>query len=89
MTELQYLGHACFLISTEKLNILIDPFIKDNPKCSVKMNDLKDIDVILVTHGHSDHLGDALEIAERNGSRIISVFELAQQLGENAVGMNI
>lgn len=89
MTELNYIGHSSFLIKTGKLNILIDPYIKGNPKSSVKISDLKNIDVILVTHGHSDHLGDAVEIAERNSSKIICVFELSKFLGENAVGMNI
>jgi L-ascorbate metabolism protein UlaG (beta-lactamase superfamily) len=89
MVELQYLSHSCFLINTGNLNILIDPFIKDNPKSPVKVNDLKNIDVILVTHGHSDHLGDAIEIAERNSSKIICIFELANLIGDNAVGMNI
>lgn len=89
MAELQYLGHSCFLINTGSLNILIDPFITENPKSPVKLSDMKDIDVILVTHGHSDHLGDAIEIAERNAAKIICIFELANLLGDNAVGMNI
>jgi L-ascorbate metabolism protein UlaG (beta-lactamase superfamily) len=89
MAELQYLGHSCFLIETGNMNILIDPYIKGNPKSPVKIKDLRNIDVILVTHGHDDHLGDAVEIAERNGSKIIAIFELANLLGENAIGMNI
>jgi L-ascorbate metabolism protein UlaG (beta-lactamase superfamily) len=89
MPNLQYLGHSCFLITADKTRILIDPYIKDNPKCAVKIEDLKSVDLILVTHGHSDHLGDAAEIAERYGSKIICIFELANLLGKNTVPMNI
>jgi L-ascorbate metabolism protein UlaG (beta-lactamase superfamily) len=89
MAELQYLGHACFLLKTKSLNILIDPYIRGNPKAPVKVSDLKNIDVILVTHAHQDHIGDAVDIAERNDAKIICVFELSKFLGENAIGMNI
>jgi L-ascorbate metabolism protein UlaG (beta-lactamase superfamily) len=88
MAELHYLGHSAFLLKTDKLNILIDPFIKGNKFSPVTVDKLKDIDVILVTHGHDDHLGDAVEIAKRNESKIICIFDLVKRV-KNAVPMNI
>jgi L-ascorbate metabolism protein UlaG (beta-lactamase superfamily) len=88
MAELHYLGHSTFLIKSDKLNILIDPFITGNKSCSTDLDKLKNIDVILVTHGHDDHLGDAVEIAKRNQSKIICLYDLTSKL-KNAVTMNI
>lgn len=88
MAELHYLGHSAFLLKTDKLNILIDPFIKGNKFSPVTVDKLKDIDVILVTHGHDDHLGDAVEIAKRNESKIICIFDLVEKV-KNAVPMNV
>jgi L-ascorbate metabolism protein UlaG (beta-lactamase superfamily) len=70
------------------MNILIDPFITGNKLCSTDLDKLKNIDVILVTHGHEDHLGDTVEIAKRNQSKIICIYDLADKL-KDAVTMNI
>ncbi len=89
---IEYLGHSAFNIITEEgLNILIDPFISSNPACSTPVESLKP-DVILVTHGHSDHFGDTLEIANNSGATVIATHEIAlfvQKQGLNAIGMNI
>ncbi|WP_297216537.1 metal-dependent hydrolase [Thermoplasma sp.] len=76
-------GHACFSIEGKK-NVLIDPFIKDNPVAKVKLEDLNP-DLILVTHGHYDHAADAVAIAKRTGSPILSVFELSEIFKESGV----
>ncbi|WP_455645856.1 metal-dependent hydrolase [Methanosphaera sp.] len=90
--KIEYLGHAAFkIISEEGLNILIDPFISSNPSCSTPVELLKP-DVILVTHGHMDHFGDTLEIANNSGATVIATHELAnfvEKQGLNAIGMNI
>lgn len=70
-------GHACFEIKTTGGNILIDPFLSGNPQADVKPEDLIDVAAVLVTHGHRDHLGDALSIARTTGATIISTAELA------------
>lgn len=74
--KIKYLGHSAFLIKTDKLNVLIDPFIKDNPKCPITLNDLPKIDYIFVTHGHSDHLGDTAIIAKKYNSTVICNHEI-------------
>lgn len=88
--KITYLGHASFLIESGK-KILIDPFLSGNPKSTVKPSEIK-TDIILVTHGHGDHLGDTIEIAKNTGVKVITIHEIQQFLlkqGINAIGMNI
>lgn len=77
LMKIKYLGHSAFHIESEGLNILIDPFIKDNPLCPVTLKDLPKIDYIFVTHGHSDHLGDTISIAREHMSTVICNFEIS------------
>ena len=84
-------GHAAFLIKSTKGNILIDPFLSENPVSPVKPKDLTDIDLILVTHGHNDHIGDTIEIAQRTGAKVVSIYEIALYLskfGIDTIGLN-
>ncbi len=86
-----WLGHSCFQIDTAGKTILIDPFISDNPAATVLAEDL-DPDIIAVTHGHGDHLGDTADIAKRTGCTVVCIHELSQYLrskGVNTAGMNI
>ncbi|SHI73125.1 metal-dependent hydrolase [Desulfofundulus thermosubterraneus] len=88
--KVTFLGHAAFLLEGEA-KVLIDPFITGNPVATVRVEDLHP-DLILVSHGHGDHLGDAIEIAKRSGATVVSVFELASycsRQGALAHGMHI
>lgn len=76
----QYLGHSCFLISTPKARILIDPFLTGNPQAAAQADDIR-CDYILISHAHADHYGDAVSIAKRNGATIIAPYELALHAG--------
>jgi len=80
MAKLTYHGHACFSLEDDTYHVLIDPFLSGNPLADVKPEDLKPTH-ILVTHGHGDHLGDALELAKANGALIIAPNELAIYCG--------
>ena len=72
MTKFQFLGFSTFLLTTDdNTTILIDPYIDDNPKVSIKTDDLPKIDLILLSHGAFDHMQDAPKIAKRDGSKII------------------
>lgn len=72
-------GHSCFELQSGEHTIIIDPFLKGNPKAEVSADKIK-VEAILLTHGHSDHVGDALEIAKNNDATIIAPFELAMLL---------
>jgi len=87
--KITWLGHSAFLLEAEK-KVLIDPFISGNPAAPCSSEEL-DPDIIAVTHGHSDHLGDTIEIGARTGCRIISIHEVANYIkskGVFAEGMN-
>ncbi len=82
-------GHACFELDGSK-NVLIDPFITGNPVAKVKPQELNP-DILLITHGHEDHIGDAVEIAKRSRPKIAVIHEIAvflQSNGIDADGMN-
>ena len=77
--KITYLSHSCFLLETDSHTLIVDPFLKDNPLAQVKPGDIK-CDYVLVTHGHFDHVGDAVEIAKKNNATIISSYEVADWL---------
>ncbi len=84
-------GHACFELDTGKGKLLFDPYLRDNPVASIGPEDVNP-DYILVSHGHFDHLGEAVEIARRTQALIITTAELATKCSEEgaqAHGMHI
>ena len=80
-TRLRWLGHSCLLFESDGKHVLIDPFLTNNPKAAMKAADVP-ADFILISHGHGDHVGDAVEISERTGATIIANFEIATWLQE-------
>ena len=77
--KITWYSHACFLIDTGDSNLLIDPFLTDNPLAPVKADSVE-ADYILVSHGHGDHVGDTVPIAKRTGATVISNFEIQNWL---------
>lgn len=77
--NLRYLGHSCFQLVTEQATILIDPFLTGNPKAAADAATVE-ADVILLTHGHGDHLGNTVAIAERTGAPVVAIVELANEI---------
>jgi len=75
--KLHYYGHSAFRLTGKNFNLLIDPFLRENPLCETDPKSLEGITHILVTHGHGDHIGDTVEIASKNDSLIICNFELS------------
>lgn len=73
--KLTYQGHSCFMAEARGKRIIIDPFLNGNPLAKIKPDEVK-VDAILVTHGHGDHLGDAVEISKNNNAPVIGTFEL-------------
>lgn len=82
--NLTYLSHSCFLFETSSHTLIIDPFLTDNPLAQAKPADIR-CDFVLVTHGHFDHVGDAVEIARRNDATVISSYEVADWLAREGV----
>ncbi len=75
-----WLSHSAFLIEAAGSAILVDPFITGNPLSPVKADEVE-ADYILVSHGHGDHIGDTVEIAQRTGATVIANFEICNWLG--------
>lgn len=75
MVQLHFCGHSCFFIQGEKARIIVDPWLRGNPQALIDPGKIK-VDAVLVSHGHYDHLGDALEISEQCQAPIIGTAEL-------------
>jgi L-ascorbate metabolism protein UlaG (beta-lactamase superfamily) len=79
-----YYGHSCFAVETAKATLLFDPFITGNPLAKdIGVQSIK-ADYILVSHGHQDHLADAVAIANRTGATIIAAYEVAVWLAKQS-----
>jgi len=76
MPTLRYLGHSAFHVTGSKGRIVIDPFLTGNPVAAAGPEDIE-VDHVLLTHGHGDHIGDAVAIAKANDATIVAPFELA------------
>ncbi len=76
MLKLKSLGHACFTLATPQHSIVFDPWLAENPDAVCRPDEIE-VDAILTSHGHSDHLGDAVAISKRLQVPIIAPFELA------------
>lgn len=90
--SITWFGHSAFLLKAPGgKSVLIDPWL-ENPKAPAGAKDIAPIDLILVTHGHSDHVGNTIEIAQRTKANVISIYEIALYLQKsgvpNAQGMN-
>lgn len=79
MPKITWLGHSVIQIETGSTTLLVDPFLTGNPLAAAKAADLSP-DVILVSHGHGDHVGDTVPLAKRTGALVISNFEIANWL---------
>lgn len=71
-------GHACFVIEGNGKRIVIDPFLTGNPAADIGPAKLPKLDAVLLSHGHGDHLGDAVALAKRDKATIVATYELAQ-----------
>ena len=88
--RITYLGHATFrLVTPGDEQIIIDPFLADNPTTPEDLKQVGELDTILITHGHDDHFADTIPLAQETGATVVSNFEIMSYLQgqgvENAV----
>ena len=90
--QLTWLGHSTVKLEFGGQTILIDPWVMNNPVCPDALKTFDKIDTILITHGHSDHIGDAEELAKKHSPAVVAMVEVARWLEskgvENTIGMN-
>lgn len=91
--SITWLGHATFLlVSPGGKRIVFDPWMTGNPASPESATKLGNLDLILITHGHNDHTGDAVALGRSSGAHVIAPFELSVWLGKkglkNVTGMN-
>ena len=82
--DIRWLGHSAFHLSGGGADVLIDPFLTGNPKAAATADEVNP-DVILLTHGHGDHLGDTVTIAKRTSAKVIAIVELAAEIEGDGV----
>lgn len=91
MLEITYLGHSAVKLKGTK-TVFIDPFLSGNPKAAISPERITAADVVIVTHHHGDHLGDAYAIAKKTGAVIVAMHEIVVEASSHGIateGMNI
>lgn len=85
--KITWYGHSAFALEFGKNKILIDPFLKDNPSFPNETFEdaIKGTTHIALTHGHSDHVGDTIEIAKQTGAKVIGNYDLCMWLAKKGV----
>ncbi len=91
MGYIRFLGHSAFEIELDGKRIYVDPWIH-NPQSPITLEDIDRADIVVITHYHGDHVGDAVDIAKKTGATTVGIYEIASEMeskGLEAVGMNI
>lgn len=84
--KITWLGHSTFLLTSPKgLRLLFDPFLTNNPSCPADARRMTDIDLMLISHGHSDHCEDAHAVGRETGATVVASYELAGWLERQGV----
>ncbi|MEW6744102.1 MAG: metal-dependent hydrolase [Planctomycetota bacterium] len=85
-TRFTWLGHTTFLVQTPRgRRLLIDPWLEQNPKCPDRLKDPGKVDLVLITHGHFDHTGDAVALLKRTRAQVVAIFEIASWLASKGI----
>ena len=91
--QLTYMGHATFKLKTPGgKTIIIDPWVENNPACPDGLKKVKELDIMVATHAHFDHIGDAVSIGKQHQPKVVGIYELCVWLNskglENILPMN-
>lgn len=88
ISEITFAGHSATFFRGEGTTIAIDPWLEGNPACPASLKTPARLDLIVLTHGHADHAGEAASLAKHHGSTIIAAWELAMILVNEGVPQN-
>lgn len=83
-TQITWLGHGTFSIETAGKTVIIDPFFTGNPAATTTADEVSP-DALIISHGHGDHVGDAVDIAKRTGCLVVANYEITEWLGKQGV----
>lgn len=84
--RVRWLGHSALLVEGESRNVLIDPFLTGNPRAAATAEEVP-ADLILISHGHGDHVGDSVAIAQRTGATVAANYEISLWLQKPEQGL--
>lgn len=84
--KLTWLGHAAFRITTatDKV-VIVDPWVQSNPMCPPELKSFERVDTLLISHGHFDHIADAVELAKKHAPQIVAIYETCVWLQSKGV----
>ena len=89
--QITFLGHSAFKLTGAGVSVLIDPWLS-NPSLNTPVAKVGPVDLILVTHGHGDHVGETVAVAQKTGAPVVAIHELsvilARQGAPQVIGMN-
>ena len=84
--QVTWFGHSTFLVTAPNgTRVLFDPWFADNPACPASMKRPPAADLVLVSHGHADHVGDLVSAAREGGAIVVAVFELCEWLRRKGI----
>jgi L-ascorbate metabolism protein UlaG (beta-lactamase superfamily) len=88
--SITWFGHSTLLLTTPSgKRVIVDPWLNGNPACPDALKKPPTVDLILVTHGHSDHMDDLVSIARESGAPVVGIFELCTWLGQKGVANTV
>ena len=89
MQSIQWVGHGSWKFTTANgTKIYIDPWIVGNPACKMTIEDCMDADIVCVTHGHDDHIGNALEICKKSGAVLVTLADIYVYASHHGIPMD-
>jgi L-ascorbate metabolism protein UlaG (beta-lactamase superfamily) len=84
--QIRYLGHSAFAVGLQDARtLLVDPFLTGNPRAAAQAGDFRQVDFVLATHDHEDHLGDSFAICRTTGATFVGVYELAMRAAAEGI----